>query len=430
VAQFTVAGLVVTLALAALTGVLARRAGAQQAMRSFESLARVTAASLSPSLDAAPSADPKTRLLLRRQVQALRASGPIVRVKVWDPSGRVLWSDQPGLVGRVFDLGPSARRALQTGSVGSAVADPREPENAYQRGMGTLLEAYVGVQDRHGARLLVDVFERWDDAATAARQTWLRFTPAALGALILLELVQVPLAWRLARRLRRAREAEAALMQATVQASEAERRRIAGEVHDHVIQDLTGLVLDLDAARRRGAAHGAEDDQLIAGAASRLRSSIADLRTLLTSLLPARLPHDNLPAALLDLGSRLESGGTRVQVENGCAEELDRPVAALLYRCAQEALRNVAAHSRATVVDVSVRCQGERVTMIIDDDGCGFDDSRLSERDASGHLGLRALGHLVSDAGGSLTASSAPGQGTRLVVAVPRRAAQRERVRP
>ena len=57
--------------------------------------------------------------------------------------------------------------------------------------------------------------------------------------------------------------------------------------------------------------------------------------------------------------------------------------------------------------------------MVIDDDGCGFDEERLAQRNEAGHLGLRALGDLAADAGGSLTAQSAPGQGTRLVVWVP-----------
>jgi signal transduction histidine kinase len=57
--------------------------------------------------------------------------------------------------------------------------------------------------------------------------------------------------------------------------------------------------------------------------------------------------------------------------------------------------------------------------MRVEDDGQGFDESRLGERFAAGHVGLRALGELLVDAGGSLTLTSAPGQGTRLVATVP-----------
>jgi signal transduction histidine kinase len=79
----------------------------------------------------------------------------------------------------------------------------------------------------------------------------------------------------------------------------------------------------------------------------------------------------------------------------------------------------VATHSGAEQVEISVVANGGDVTMIVDDDGRGFDEARLSASEEAGHLGLRALGDLVADAGGSLTASSAPGQGTRVVVRVP-----------
>jgi signal transduction histidine kinase len=419
VAQFTLIGLVVTLALAALTGVLARRAGEQQATRAFEQLAQVTAAALSPGLDANPAdADPVQRAALRRQVDALRASGPVVRVRVWDTTGRVLWADDPQFVGTVAPLDEEATRALRSGQVTSSLEDDvsQDPSVA---GLGELIAAYVPVRDPDGTPLLVELFERQDAVADAARATWLRFTPAALGALVLLQLVQVPLAWRLARRLRKAQEAQAALLQAAVGASEAERRRIAGEVHDHVVQDLTGLAYDLDAARLRGDRRTPEDAALVARTAESVRRSIADLRSLLVRLTPPRSLDGGLSPALRDLGRRLEREGTQVRLETDGVDDLPGPAAALIYRCAQEALRNVATHSRAETVEVSVRRDDDGAVMVVDDDGCGFDEEHLASRGADGHLGLRALGHLVADAGGSFMASSAPGQGTRLVVTVP-----------
>jgi two-component system, NarL family, sensor kinase len=111
-------------------------------------------------------------------------------------------------------------------------------------------------------------------------------------------------------------------------------------------------------------------------------------------------------------------------VETGDLEGLPEPVATLLYRCAQEALRNVDTHSRATTVELSVRCDEGNAIMVVDDDGSGFDEGRLARRQATGHLGLRAIGELLADAGGSLVASSAQGQGTRLVATVPLAAAR------
>jgi len=415
-----VPGLVITVALAALTGVLARLAGAAEVTRSFENVVEITAATLSPSLDAEPSASPETEALLRAQLAALYRRGPLVRVTVRDASGRVLWSDDARLVGVVLPLDAAKQRALHDGVAGSAVLAGARPEDRFEHGTDKLLEAYVGVKDVHGTPLLVHVLGRYDNAAIAAWQVWLSFAPAALGALLLLQLVQIPLAWRLARRLRESQEAEDGLLQAALQASDAERRRIARDLHDHVVQDLTGLAYELDDARLRSGSPDGEEARLIARTAGDLRRTIGGLRMMLASQMPEHLASDGLGQALENLAPGLRVSGARVRVRTSGLDDVPPAVAALLYRCAEEALRNVAAHSRARTVDVSVRTEQDAVTMVIDDDGRGFDEGRLKKRGAAGHLGLRGLGDLIRDAGGSLTASSAPGQGTRLLVTVPR----------
>jgi signal transduction histidine kinase len=306
-------------------------------------------------------------------------------------------------------------------AVGSGVALSQVTQGGPDNGLppGRYLEAFVGVQDVHGTRLLVDILEPYSRTVTIARSNWLLFTPVSLGALVVLELVQIPLAWRLAVQLRRSREAEAELLQAAVVASEAERRRIARELHDTVVQDLTATAYDLDAARLRRASGTADDQHLMTRTAGRLRDTIADLRTLLVSLIPAQSPEPDLGSALRLLGEELGRAGVEVRVSVPDDDAIPPPVAALLQRCAQEALRNVSNHSDARTVDVSVRVEKERVTMVVDDDGNGFDEARLATSSANGHLGLRAAGNLVADAGGELSIASAPGQGSRLEVTVP-----------
>ncbi|HEX2297726.1 MAG TPA: histidine kinase, partial [Pseudonocardiaceae bacterium] len=156
------------------------------------------------------------------------------------------------------------------------------------RSSGRVLVAWVAVEDVHGTPLLVEFHEGYSEVTDIAERAWMRFTPAALGALALLQVIQVPLAWRLASRLRRSQQSEDALLQAAVDASDAERRRIAGEVHDHVVQDLTGLAYDLDAARMRGRPRNAEDAELLERTAAAVRQTVEDLRTLLVALIPAR----------------------------------------------------------------------------------------------------------------------------------------------
>ena len=420
VTWFTCAGLAVTLALALLTGVLARRAGLEQGTRAFESLARVTAATLTPALDGDPSRPPDAPGDLGTHVSALVKAGPVVAVRVRAADGQVLWADDRSVVGQKAPLPREARQALDSGSVDSLVADPGDPRVLPGRSSGRVLVAWVAVEDVHGTPLLIEFHESYSEVTDLALRAWKRFAPAALGALALLQLIQVPLAWRLASRLRRSRLAEDALLQAAVDASDAERRRIAGEVHDHVVQDLTGLAYDLDAAQMRGRPRNAEDAELLERTATAVRQTVEDLRTLLVALIPARGAfRGGLQPALQVLAQEVGRSGIRVSVSADAARDLPGPTAALLYRCAQEALRNVTAHSRATSVEVAVTRDQGVATMRVEDDGQGFDESRLGERFAAGHVGLRALGELLVDAGGSLTLTSAPGQGTRLVATVP-----------
>jgi signal transduction histidine kinase len=402
-----VAGLVAAAVLAVLTGMLARQAGAVEATRSFERLAGVIAGGViaprvTPELVAG---DPTARERIDRAAERLLASGPLVHLSVLDGDGTVLWSDQPDTIGSGSPLGPGQQRALDTGTVVSWTGSD-------------MLTASVGVQDAAGVPRLVELAQRYDDVEANAWTVWRLIVPASLGALALLELVQVPLAWGLARRVRRLQEEEAVLLQAALDASDAERRRIAGEVHDDVLPGLAGLAYDLDAARL--GTPGAEPPAaLVARAADGLRSSLRQLRALLADLSPARLPEAGLGAGLAALAARAEARNLRVSLNAPDLSDVPRPAAEVLFRCAQEALRNVTAHSGAESVEIVVTRDADDVQLLIDDDGRGFDGDRLTQSEETGHLGLRSLADLVADSGGSLTASSAPGQGTRLVVSLP-----------
>jgi signal transduction histidine kinase len=234
---------------------------------------------------------------------------------------------------------------------------------------------------------------------------------------VLRQAVQVPFAWRMARRLRRAQEAEAASLRAAVDASQAERRRIARDVHDGVVQDLAGLAFGLDAARFGGV------DGEVPGAAARtaagLRRCLGELRRLLVDLDPPPLPGGGLGPALGVLARGLEREGRDVAMDVEGADGLPRPAAALLHRCALEAVRNVSAHSGARRVGITLTTSSAAATLTVADDGVGIDELRRAARTAAGHLGLRAMADLLAEAGGSLAAESVPGRGTRLVATVP-----------
>lgn len=420
VAEFAAGGLVVLIVFAAMIAFAARQAGIDQAVESARQITVVTATSVvEPRLNQRLVAgDPSALATFDEDMHRYVLRGSLVRVKLWDAEGRVIYSDEPRLIGARFPLDPEDVQALREQRVASEISDLRRPENRYEASYGKLLEVYVGLHNPGGPPLMFEAYFRYDAVDQAGLAAWRKFAPPSLGALLGLEVVQIPFAWTLARRLQRQQREREKLLQHAVDASNLERRRIAGELHDGVVQELSGVTFALDAARL-----GKPDEQrrteAIGDAASRLRASVGALRSLLVDIYPPSLAEEGLPLALAELASGLESTGIRVSLDVAGTERLPLPSAALLFRCAQEVLRNVAAHSHAESVEVTAETSDHTATLVIDDDGRGFDEVELGERTVSGHLGLRALGDLLSDAGGTLVVRSAPGQGTRVEARVP-----------
>jgi signal transduction histidine kinase len=234
-----------------------------------------------------------------------------------------------------------------------------------------------------------------------------------LGGLILLALIQLPLAWQLARRVGKGQEEREQLLHRAIEASDVERRRIARDLHDGVVQDLAGVSYSLSAA-----AEGAPApyDETLQEAAAETRHGIRQLRTLLLEIYPPELHRAGLPAALSDLLTASEARGLETSLELDPGLELGREAEALFFRVAQEALRNVAKHAEATRVDVSVGRTNGRAQLLVEDDGRGFDPSSPAGDD--GHFGLRMLADLVRDSGGRLEVDSTPGSGSRVFVEV------------
>jgi two-component system, NarL family, sensor kinase len=312
---------------------------------------------------------------------------------------------------------PETAALRQQGS-DSEVSDLSRPENRFETPFGKLLEVYVGVKSTTGQPLLFETYYKYDAVTEAGEAAWRRFAPPSLGALLVLELVQIPFAWGLARRIRRQQAEREGLLRHAVEASDAERRRIAGELHDGVVQELTGMTYALDAARL-GQPDEAHRTELITNTATRLRASIGALRSLLVDIYPPNLAEEGLASALADLTDTMTRHGIDVHLDTDGTERLPADAAALLFRTAQEAVRNVIAHSGARAASIRVVYGDDTATLVIDDDGRGFDDLELDESSTNGHVGLRSIGDLLARSGGGLSVRAAPGQGTRVEAEVP-----------
>jgi signal transduction histidine kinase len=348
--------------------------------------------------------------------------GSIVRVKIWSPGGRVLYSDEAAEIGGRYALDPEQHRLLRNGGAEVEVTDLNRPENALDRQDGRLLEAYTRIRTANGTPLLFEIYQRFGSVTADARRLLKALAPPILGAIGLILLVQAPLFWSLMRRLQHSYEQREGLLANAVTSSRRERRRVASYLHDGPVQELAGLAFSLapvaDGADTRGADREAA---VVRNVIDRLRGTVRDLRALLVDLHPPTLATAGLDAALRDLVSPLSARGAAVELRIDGDERLDGDTQALVYRVAQEAVRNVIAYADASTVSVEVDVVDSTARLLVADDGRGFGPETRERRRAEGHLGLSLVEELAQQAGGSLTVDSSEGEGTRVRLEVPLR---------
>jgi signal transduction histidine kinase len=146
------------------------------------------------------------------------------------------------------------------------------------------------------------------------------------------------------------------------------------------------------------------------------RESIRALRTLLVDIYPPRLHSEGLVAAVSDLLSALAAAGVETDLDAEPELHLEPGVEAVLFRAAQEALRNVLRHAEANTVNVRLRASEGLAVLEVEDDGRGL---TIAPADREEHFGLRMLEDLARDSDGQLDIDSAPGRGTLVRLAIP-----------
>ena len=196
-------------------------------------------------------------------------------------------------------------------------------------------------------------------------------------------------------------------------AQEAERQRVAQELHDEVGQSLTVVLLGLEQAKERADAEAVET---LAGLQETTRGALDEVRRISQRLRPGLLEDLGLQNSLASLAAELtETAGIPVTKGFGPGlPALDPAVELVVYRIAQEALTNVARHSRASRVHLGLSRRGRTVVLQVADDGRGPHHQEHVE--GSGIQGMRERALLV---GGSLTVGRREGGGTEVVLVVP-----------
>lgn len=264
---------------------------------------------------------------------------------------------------------------------------------------------YLG--DKRGG----DAFDAEDEGLVATLAAF------AAGALESAQLVESERARVAAEERDRARKE---MLAQVINAQEAERARVARDLHDDVGQALTSVLLGLRLVE--GSLTRGSDDR------DNARLRVADLRELVADALrrARQLAFELRPTVLDDVGlvpalERLTAGlaertGITIDLASalGVDERLEPDVETVVYRVVQEALTNVVRHAGAATASVVLARTGGTVRALVEDDGRGFDPS-VADR----HLGLEGMAERAELVGGRVDVTSAPGEGTSVVLEVP-----------
>jgi signal transduction histidine kinase len=214
----------------------------------------------------------------------------------------------------------------------------------------------------------------------------------------------------------------ARLLRQVITAQEDERRRLARELHDDTCQAIAALTLRLDMALASTPDDSINPEvieaRLIAG------RTLDDVHRLIHDLRPTALDELGLVAALQRVIDRhLAPTGVVARLEtDDWPARLPYSIETPLFRAAQEAIVNVARHGHAEHVLVQCRADDRRLTIEVEDDGCGFSPASVSvtgAEDARG-LGLLGMRERIASIDGTVTIESAPDRGTRIVLEAPR----------
>lgn len=197
---------------------------------------------------------------------------------------------------------------------------------------------------------------------------------------------------------------------------ERERKLVAHEIHDGFIQYAFGAKMRLEGVLDVLRQCGSESADEVAIAVELLDRATSEGRRLISELRPLVIDDDGLSAALNHLAADFARCGLHVQLNVDCAlDRLDAMWEGTVFRIVQEAVSNVRKHSRADEARVTLEIHAGCMTIVVEDDGCGFDPEAV----ARGRYGIRGIQERARIFGGQATIESRPGGGTRVTARIP-----------
>lgn len=335
----------------------------------------------------------------------------IVRVKIWNDSGTIVFSDESRLIGKTYPMTEDLVAAFN-GELIYDEPDLTGPEYQYERGFGELREYYVPVHSGSGdVNLVFEVYELSDKLVDTVAQIRVAvWTALGVGAAMLLAALAVAgVANARSERRRQARSER--LIGQLIEIREDERTRIVGALHDDIGQPLYRILFGLQASRAM-VKKGSGVDKELEHLDDLVREVDTTLRTELTALREEPGVEIDLESALAELIEVTESeSDLEIGFESDTETDLPLPHRATLYRAAKEALANIDKHAHARYVTIRL-VEGRDATMLeVVDDGEG----------SSGPpgLGLTTTRDRLESIGGGVDIAVAKGGGTRFVAWVP-----------
>ncbi len=369
----------------------------------------------------------------------------IVSFKLWNLQGKILYSNNPELVGQTFPVQGGLATATR-GWVAARISDLSDEENASERvSQSRLLEVYSPVR-LNGSNQVIAVAEFYQavgplqsDIDTAQRQSWLLFGGTTLVMYLLLAGFvqrtsdtiagqQKELSHQVTRltdllaqneelheRVRRAASRTTAL-------NERFLRRISADLHDGPAQDLGLALLKLDRVIARSEQTGGTDGALDLTAISQsLGHAMQEVRAISTGLgLPQlqNLTVTETVGRVVRTHERRTSSSVEVALQD-LPEQAPLSVKITLYRFIQEALTNAFQHAGGVGQQVRVTRRDNHLEVDVRDAGAGL--SSVKESEWGEHLGLVGMRERVESLGGTFHIESQPGQGTRVSAILPLR---------
>jgi signal transduction histidine kinase len=366
-------------------------------------------------------------------------------LRLWSADGRVVYSPNADLIGQRFPVEGNLAQAW-AGEVTTAMDDLSGAENAWERERwDRLLEMYIPVRER-GSDRIIAVAEFYlppgeiDEQVDAARRTtWALVSLAIVLAGVLLYGIvkrgsdtiaqqevalsqQVEELTDLLEQNSELNERVHSAAERTTTLTERSMRRVSSDLHDGPGQTLSLALLRLDGLRKRterglppGAAEIADVEQVLQDAMADMRSVAAGLR------LPELGPMTAEAVAQRAARDHQRRSGTRVDlVARDLPTAVPLPVKIALFRALQEALSNATRHGHSQLVKVELggaddpqRDDVAGLSLVVHDDGAGFDTQRLGSGEGLGLAGIREQAEIL---GGTFTLRSGVGHGTALRV--------------